>query len=417
LKQSELIAALVSHTGTLEPSDSTTHAELADLRRSLISSLLAGQPDSDIGTSLDSSPGGPELIKELSYLTADPQLTALQPSAATTTRVARRPSPLAVSVAAGVAAAAASNWATGLRPARTFGPFVDKTGRPWWFDTFTFSNPLEVRRSGASNDFLVLPKGVTGSGISQRYSIPAGTIWIASQQFAPQAPANTFAGIRIKSGVLTIAGVGGLADPLIIAADAAVTLTIVRDPSSQSGPATGPGLDATNAAANFPVSASFVFGASGIESISAEGASVTAYGSTIQLTRNANAALWDSAIGQILIPFTADKTGFSIAAVSSSSFQPAGTATIAQAAWAFAVTPAGTVSAGATAGTGALAIVVQAGLTATWPGLAEGPFNSIKPIWNSMVHCCSSSRLAHRTCAQIRLFNSGATASFQAVAS
>ena len=374
MQQPDLIAALVSLTGGLEPSDSTTHAELGDLRRALISSILAGQPVSDVGTPLDPVPSDLALIKELTYLTTRAQSDASETSAVSTAaRVARRSTPIEASAVSGFIFGAESTWAVGVKPSRTFGPFVDKTGRPWWFDVFTFNSPLEVRRTGAADDFLVLPKGVTVSPISNRYDIPPGTIWIASSQFSPSAPANTFVGIRIKSGQMIIEGLAGLADPLIIPQAAAVTLTCALDPPSQPGPVTGPGVDATNAAATFPANASFVFGASGITSISTDAASLTAYGSTIRLTRNAIAASYDGAIGQVLIPFTPDTTSLNVASVSSTAFQPAGSAPIAAAAWGLVSTPASAASAGATSGTGSLVLITETGLTATWSGLIQGP--------------------------------------------
>ena len=344
------------------------------MRRAFISSLLAGQPVADIGSPLGPATPDAELVKELTYLAANAQPATSTPVAAgTSLRVVRRSTPVAASAISVLASGSASGWAAGLQPTRTFGPFVDKVGQPWWFDVFTFSAPLEVRRAGSAADFLVLPKGVTVAAIANRYHIPAGTVWIASSQFSASAPANTFVGIRIKSGQLTVAGVAGLADPLIVPKAAAVTLTIVTDPSSQAGTASGPGADATNAAATFPANASFVFGASGITSITADAASVEAYGSTIHLTRAATAPSYDGAIGQIFIPFTPSPTTFHIASVSSTAFQPAGSVPITLAGWAFATTPASTVSAGATAGTGTLALILQTGLTASWPGLVQGP--------------------------------------------
>jgi hypothetical protein len=238
---------------------------------------------------------------------------------------------------------------------------------------FTFSSPLEVRRGAAAAAFLTLPKGVTFSGVLPRYNIPAGTVWIASSQFSSSAPPDTFVGIRIKSGQLNAGVLAAVADPLVIPADATVTLTIVPDPASEPGPATGPGLDAANAQATLPASASFVFGPSGITSIDAEPAALTAYGTTVHLTKSASAASYDAAIRQILIPFTPDTATFSIISVTSPAFVPKGSAKITLAAWAFPTTQAAAVSAGATAATGTIALVVDAGLSVTWPGLIQGP--------------------------------------------
>ena len=376
MQQADLVAALVSQTGGLKPSESTTHAELADMRRALVSSLLAGQPVADIGAPLGPAPVNADLVKELTYLAANIQPSVSVPApSGTALRVVRRSTPLAASAISPAASVSAPGWTAGLQPTRTFGPFVDHVGQPWWFDVYTFNTPLEVRRAGSSADFLVLPKGVTASAILNRYHIPAGTVWIASSQFTPSAPANTFVGIRIKSGQLTVAGLGGVADPLIVPAGAAVTLAIVTDPSSVTGPASGPGADATNAAATFPANASFVFGASGITSITADAASLKAYGATVHLTRTTAAASYNAAIGQVLIPFAANQTTFQVTSVSSANYQPAASAPVTAAAWAFATTPAATVSAGAGAGTGSLALILQPGLTATWPGLVQGPIN------------------------------------------
>ena len=368
MQKPDLIAALASQTGGLEPSDSTTHAELGDLRRTLITSIIAGQPVSDVGTPLDSSTGHPDLIKELTYLAA-----SAQPAVGPTTRIARRPTPVAPSGVSVLSMGGQIDWVAGLKPSRTFGPFVDKVGIPWWFDVFTFNSPLEVRRSGVATDFLVLPQGVTASPFANRYEIPAGTVWIASPQLNPDAPPDTFVGIRIKSGQMTVAGLVSLEDPVIVPAAETVSLTIVLDPPSNEGPVAGPGVDATNAAATFPANASFVFAAAGITSITADAASITAYGTTVHLSRNAAGASYDGTVGQILIPFTPDVNSLHIAAVSSTIYQPSGSADITAAAWGFATTRASAVSAGATSGTGSLVLIAQGGLTATWFGLIQGP--------------------------------------------
>jgi hypothetical protein len=369
----DVIGALIAQTGGLEPSASATHADLADLRRVLVSSINSGQSISDIGPALETGPGSPELLKELGDLAAHAGPIASIPIVpGTTVRVARRSTPVSIP-SVSISGFAEADWTAGLKPSQTFGPFLDKTGRPWWFDVFTFSSPLEVRRGAAVTAFLTLPQGVTVSGILPRYNIPAGSVWIASSQFTSAAPPNTFVGIRIKSGQLNAGALAALADPLVIPADATVTLTIVPDPASQPGPASGPGLDATNAQAAFPASVSFVFAPSGITSIDAEPAVLTAYGTTVHLTKSAADASYDAAIRQILIPFTPDTATFSIASVASTAFLPKGSATVTSAAWAFPPTQASAVFAGATAATGTLALVVENGLAVTWPGLIQGP--------------------------------------------
>jgi hypothetical protein len=373
VQQADIVAALMSQTGGLAPSQSTTFAELGDLRRALASSVAAGQVPKDIGTPLYPAPADTNLEKELTYLAANPEPPAsLVAGPGTSLRVVRRSTPVSPSAISAIASASSSNWTAGLQPSRTFGPFADQFGQPWWFDVFTFSSQLEVRRTVSADDFLILPKGVKVSAIVDRFQIPAGTVWIAASQFSPSAPDASFVGIRVKSGQMTIAGVTGFTDPLIVPLGATVTLTIEPDPLSQAGPASGSGEDATNAAATFPVSATFVFGAAGITSITAGVAAVTAYGSTVHLTRNGTVPSYDAVIGQILVPFDPDLANFNIASVASTAFQPSGAGAITTAAWAFTPTPASTVSAGATAGTGTLALVLQNGVTATWPGLDGG---------------------------------------------
>jgi hypothetical protein len=369
VQQRDLVAALLVHTAGLEPTDSSTQAELADLRRALIASFQTGQAISDVGTPLDPVADDPDLVKELTYLIANPEPAASPPVSGATMRVARRSTPVSR-----LALGAESSWAAGLKPSRTFGPFVDKAGLPSWFDVFTFAVPLEVRRAGAAADFLILPKGVTAPPfLLHRYRIPPGTVWIASSQFSKSAPSDTFVGIRVKSGELTVPGVAAPAEPLVVPSGSTVTLTIVPDPPSQAGPAASPGLDAANAQATFPASATFVFGPSGIESIAAEAASVNVYGATIQLSRIALAAIYDGAVNQILIPFTPEPVTLNIASVASPAFQPAGSGSIVLAAWGLTIAQSSTVTAGPAAGAGALVLIIQAGLTATWPGLIQGP--------------------------------------------
>jgi hypothetical protein len=136
-------------------------------------------------------------------------------------------------------------------------------------------------------------------------SIPAGSIWIAARLFSAGAPDGSFAGIRIKSGTLTISGHSNIQnDVLVVPPNEAVTLKVMLDTPATGGPATGPGAEAAQAKATLPATATFVCTAAKMQRVDTENASISLYGEALTFTRNQVDPVYDAGLRQMLVPFS-----------------------------------------------------------------------------------------------------------------
>lgn len=357
VKESDLLKSLLDHTGSLRPAPGATNAELNDLRRAFAASLRQGQSANEIGSTVSTSAVSAAVRGDLEYLVGQ-ELYAGQ-----RTRIARRE--LASSVS-GIA-----EWAAGMQPAQTFGPFVDDFGKPHWFDLFILSKPFRVLRG--NQILLLLPIGTRKKPNEPSLAIPAGTVWIRGDQLTSSVPADAWVGIRVKGGTISFPQASTLTNTdLTILPSAILKLQIDLDPPSASGPAAGSGSEARNAEAKLPESATFAFGPLGVENISSTRASVTVYGNRATLARSAAAASYEPLLRMVLIPMVTDLKTLEIGTVHSTLFQPDGSARIEKAAWGLTVTIAKPDNLGAASGAGSLVLATAGGITGSWLGLSEG---------------------------------------------
>jgi hypothetical protein len=321
--------------------------------------LHNGQLETDIGPPLAPA-GSPQAdAAELLYLASLPR-GALFPGRF---RVARRNSPLRTALDPSAIPA----WSAGMYPERSFGPFLDATGRSHWFDLFSIPQHVTVLRAGQS--LLLLPVGTHRSPIAPSLLIPPGTVWILASQLTSGVPAGAWVGIRVKQGALGFPPHSlFLNDVLDIAAGDTITLEIELDPPTATGPVTGPGADATDTNAQLPATARFVFGPLGAERIDTAPASLSVYGNAITLARHGGAR-FEPVLQMVLIPMTAAPQVLTIGASQSSLYEPAGTAAISEAAWGLVVTVSQPTNLGTAEGCGFLALSAARGLEARWRGL------------------------------------------------
>lgn len=381
----DLIELLIAHTGDLQPGSETTHAELTDLRRALLESTH-GEGAPAAHAAADDS-----LHAELRYLVAQHIANEAQPGAV---RVVRRESPVATGDPS------VPGWAIAFSPSRTFGPFVDGTGRSVWFDVFPVSQRLGVRRGEQGPDFLLLPfttlRRLRRAAARLNLNLPAGTVWIAARQLSAAAPAGSYAGVRIRGGSLGVDGPAHFSgDRLVLEAGATVTLRITLDPpSAADGPDTGPGSEAAHADAVLPATASFVFTPGGAREIETADASLSVYGSEFSLRRNRRPPVYDAILRQVLIPMAPTPGRLDIGETQSELFTPSGAARIARAAWGLPVAETTPGALGEAAGAGFLVLSVADGLHATWQGLAGGPVSITRA--DILVDGISLQLLAHQ---------------------
>lgn len=259
------------------------------------------------------------------------------------------------------------DWASGRAIDSTIGPFVDAAGRPVWIDLFQIVTQTRLVRSPGAAPFLTVPlPGLTISG--DHFTLPAGSVWVASQQIAAGAPAGGYTGLLIKGGTLTFSqSLTASGNEIVVPAAVTCTLAFELNPGTvPSG--SGAGEDARLAAAEVPKTVTFVFSAAGARIQSLADARLIVYGSSLTLKPTANPPVYVADAGRIFVPGTTDATSFTVADVRSDELRPAGKADIDHAAWALPVAVVSPASLGNAAGAGGLALVLKDGLLLTWKG-------------------------------------------------
>lgn len=359
MKDFDLLRSLQAHTGNLQPASGVTHAELNELRRLVMLSVSSGQSPEEIGTAGSSTRSlDTPLLKELEWLASTEALSAPRP--AESFRIARRDF--------GLGGPLTAEWARGLEPAQTLGPFVDEFGRQSWFDLFLI--PKQFRVSRGNELLLILPPATTKRPNAQALTIAAGTVWIRANQLTSGVLPAAWTGVRVKGGQIEIPRGANLTNnALVIDVASPLNLQIELDPPSATGPATGPGSEATNATVNLPATARFTFGPLGVETIETGAASSSVYGNDLTFTRNAVPQSFEPTLRMVLISMVVDRANFDIGTTTSKLFQPAGSALIEKAAWGLPVTISQPEQLGVAEGAGSLVLITKDGLTGTWNGL------------------------------------------------
>nr|WP_294521788.1 hypothetical protein [uncultured Rhodopila sp.] len=297
--------------------------------------------------------------------------------------------------------------AGGQAVASTLGPFLDAFGRPVLIDTFAVATLIGIERTGATQPFLFI-EAPPGSGQSASLTLGAGSVWISAPLLAPGSPAGSFVGLRIKSGTVAFgSSVAVSVSPIVVPATATLSLTLTLDPATPPG-GSGPGGDARAAAAVTPATVTFDLSPTAGTLTAAGNASITAFGTTIALTRNASAAHFDPVFGRVDFPFAATPATFAVASRHSTLATFAGAAPIFGAAWSLPISTSAPATLGTAAGAGGCALGLSPGLTVTWngppapvacgacvllvePGLlsvggltAQAPgFTQLLPLWSS----------------------------------
>jgi hypothetical protein len=286
-----------------------------------------------------------------------------QPVATPAFLVARRDLPLSVTGVPNITPA----WAAGRAIDSTLGPFADAVGRPVWIDLFQIVVQTRLVRSPGAAPFLTIP--LLGPAISgDQFTLPAGSVWIASQQIAPGAPLGSYTGLLIKGGTLTFSQsltVSG--NEIVVPAGVSCTLTLKLD-SGTVPTGTGPGEDARLAASDVPKNVTFVFSAVGAKITSVGKARLKVYGSTVKIEPTTEPPSYVADASQIFVPAKSDDTSFTIADVQSDEFRPGGRADLTSTAWTLPVAVVSPSSLGNAAGAGGLALILADGLTLAWKG-------------------------------------------------
>ena len=106
-------------------------------------------------------------------------------------------------------------WASGAAPERSFGPFLNRDGRNFWFDFFRieklvalyvqgFDDPALLFKIRTGFQFIGFRVSTRGGRSEATYRLHAGSIWINSRLLAANAPPGFFTGLTIRGGSVVL---------------------------------------------------------------------------------------------------------------------------------------------------------------------------------------------------------------------
>lgn len=261
-------------------------------------------------------------------------------------------------------------WASGRAIERTIGPFRDRLGRNVWIDLFRIVRQVRFVRTAGGAPFLTLPLSLSARAAPlptpTRYTIPAGSIWIASRQFATGAPASSYTGLKISGGTLE------LTQPIAITGDevvipSAVHCHIELDLVAEATPAgSGEGGDARAAHSEAPSHVALHIASGGATFSKVGPARCRAYGTSARLAPSTGPIEFLADLNRLAVPMAADIKSLSIRDVASQVFRPSGTADVTRAAWGLPVAVLDPAHLGDASGSGALLLWLDRGLSAVW---------------------------------------------------
>jgi hypothetical protein len=361
--QAAVLERLTSLIGDLRPARGAAPTQLQQAQLAVARAVSVGQSETISRAPARALDPAAISAEHRAGLEAAADAARAQPPGAPEFLVARREIPVAAAGLPNIT----PDWTSGRAVDSSIGPLLDAVGRPVWIDVFQIIVQTRLVRSAGAAPFVSFPlQGPTISG--DHFTLPAGSVWIASQQIASGAPAGAYTGLRIKSGSLrfsqsvTVAG-----GEIVVPAAVTGTLSLKLDPGAVPA-GTGPGEDARRAQVEPPDSVTFVFSATGARIQSVAKARLKVYGSEVKLEPTTNPPSYVADAGRIFVPANADATSFSVADVRSDELRPAGRANISAAAWALPVGVMSPSSLGNAAGAGGLALVLKDGVTLTWKG-------------------------------------------------
>lgn len=284
-------------------------------------------------------------------------------------------------------------WAGGAAVDHSIGPLTNIDGRLFWFDFFRIEKLVALYVQGNPSPALLfkIKTGIQFMGanlplaakVSPTYKLDAGSIWINSQLLAQNSPAGFFTGLTIRKGVITLSAQPQLINgKLTISAGTKVTvnLQLRQGPVVGADPSSQYGEDARDAQLNLTPALDFQFTGQNSKLDNVGNASWKVFGHAASFNWNPQqTGTYDNLLHRVLIPFTASTETFRVTNNQSSFHTLAGETAIAGSFWALPSAPIDIVNPSPAEGAGAMLVIGEAGLTASWSGLNGGALNLNKP--------------------------------------
>jgi hypothetical protein len=266
-------------------------------------------------------------------------------------------------------------WSRALKPSASRGPFVNDAGQRFWIDTFLLPELVDiVAKTGIAGVTRLIARLPLRHSVvlGPQRELAAGSVWLSAYVFAKNRPPSEFVGTRITGGSLELQGVTSVSGSVITLAGAwRMRLVLTLDAPPNPAPATGPGVDASNAVVTLPATVSIVLDASGALSIDFAHARATAYGTAVDFVRASSPPFYDALSRSIVVPCTPSPPQFGFTTVRSVSIQIAGNVSITRSGWALPVVVTMASALGEVSGAGFLWLELGGPLHVQWTGLPK----------------------------------------------
>lgn len=266
MTQAQLSAMLESITGHLTAKDGAQEEQLQQARIRVASSLL-NQPIENTGSEqlfYKASLYSRGNIKNDTLKSIDSishQLIGNAGSEATE-NIFVRSTPVLNPAIAG----SKPDWAAGVSPTESFGPFLNNEGREIWIDIYRVEKLITLY---IGNQPVLLFKASFRGGIflpanqlSTTYNIIAGSVWINAKFLYASAPVERFVGVQVKKGTLKLSAAPTLQNNRITISPATsieMSLELVQDEDNGAAEASPYGKDARAATYTLPVTCTFTW--------------------------------------------------------------------------------------------------------------------------------------------------------------
>lgn len=390
MTQAQLSAMLESMTGHLKASDAAQEKQLQQVRKIVASSLVTQRVEDTGAEQLfykanlyDRHLIGKDTLKNIDTISAR-AFGNIQPEAAVSENVFVRSVPVLNAAVAG----SKPDWAAGVAPAESFGPFLNNEGREIWIDVYKIEKLVTIYL-GAQPVLLFKTtlRGWRGiPSITQlltSYKISPGSVWIHARLFSASAPAGHFVGVQVKGGALNLSIKPTLQNNNITinaATRVDVSLQLVQHEDAHAQESSSYGKDARDAKYFLPETWTFSLQGNKATITEVAPATCSMYGQDIAFNFTPAANLATSYVnGALLVPWKADTDRLTIGSNKSPWTTLSESAGIQKSFWALPTAALNVSNPVAVSGNGMVMLQCDDGLRLRWTGLQYEDIRLLKP--------------------------------------
>ncbi|MBA2563574.1 MAG: hypothetical protein H0V14_11825, partial [Chitinophagaceae bacterium] len=280
-------------------------------------------------------------------------------------------------------------WAGGAAVEKTIGPFINADGRRVWFDFYKVEKLVALYLNGTPDPVIIFNINARRFQTDQQAALLApatqhykltnnSSIWINSKILAPNAPAGKFTGLTIKSGTIDLSAIPVItADKTTISSGTLVTvkLKLKQQKVTDADDSSPYGADSRGAEITLPDILEFEFDASHSKINIISDAKWKLFDQDCSFKWDNKMGVYNGELFSVFIPFIASEENFSINKSLSPFARLSGTAKIIESFWNLPTADLDVSHISPAAGIGALAVLCNKALSATWSGLQNGDIN------------------------------------------